>query len=117
MQTNNKINIATFDEYQAAANKTAIYPKERGLEYCILGLAGEAGECAGKFSKVIRDNNGVLSLEYRTALIKELGDVFWFCAQACKELNIDMHEVASLNIEKLQDRQKRGVLQGSSDNR
>lgn len=32
----------TFDEYQTAAMRTAIYPP--GLTYPVLGLAGEAGE-------------------------------------------------------------------------
>ena len=51
----------TNDEYLQFTRTTAIYPKDRELEYLGLGLASEAGEVCGKLKKVIRDDNGVLS--------------------------------------------------------
>ena len=48
---------------------------------------------------------------------KELGDVLWYVANLCSDLEISMEEVAIKNIEKLQDRKERNVIHGSGDNR
>ncbi len=45
----------TATEYQIRAAETAIFPKEKALEYITLGLCGEAGEIANKVKKLIRD--------------------------------------------------------------
>ena len=107
----------TFDYYQQESKKTAIYPKERGLEYVLLGLAGECGEILNKYKKVIRDFNGVLTEEKRNEMKKELGDIIWYLSQLCTELNCDFDKVAEENLNKLFSRKKRGVLGGSGDNR
>lgn len=104
-------------EYQSATAKTAIYPTQSALAYLALGLAGEAGEVAGKVSKVIRDNNGNLTSESNLQLKKEVGDCLWFISQLCNEYGWTLEELFDLNISKLFDRQKRGVLGGSGDNR
>ena len=44
----------TFDDYQKAAETTAIYSKKTALEYLSLGLAAEAGEVAGHIAKYYR---------------------------------------------------------------
>ena len=67
--------------------------------------------------KVIRDDEGILSDERRAAMSKELGDVLWYVAQLASELELDLDEVASENLEKLFSRQRRGVLSGSGDDR
>ena len=46
-----------FNEYQEQTALTAKYPKEKALDYCTLGLVGEAGEIANKVKKVIRIKN------------------------------------------------------------
>lgn len=108
----------TFEEYQAEARKTAIYPNiDNNYIYPTLGLAGEAGEVAEKIKKVIRDNEGIVSEEKKAEITKELGDVLWYVANLSKELGISLEEVAAKNIEKLQSRQKRDELHGSGDNR
>ena len=50
-----------LDNYQSKAMETAIYPEKIGLQYTILGLAGEAGEVANLYKKVLRDHNGNIS--------------------------------------------------------
>jgi len=35
----------------------------------------------------------------------------------CRDLNVDMQDIANNNIKKLKDRQERGVLSGSGDKR
>jgi len=107
-----------IDEYQQEARKTAIYPNiGSNYVYPTLGLCGESGEVAEKIKKVIRDNNGVISDEIKEALRKELGDILWYIANLSSELNINMSSIASLNIQKLKDRQERNKLKGSGDNR
>lgn len=112
-------NQKTFlDEYEELINATAIYPAEKGIEYVTLGLVGEAGEIANKIKKVIRDSNGVISNELRSALIDEAGDVQWYLiALVCKELNCTFEEMLRRNMDKLYARKAKGTIQGSGDNR
>lgn len=114
--------LTSFNEYAEETDKTAVYPDAGtgtldAVLYVGLGLAGEAGEVANKIKKILRDDDGEVT-EERIAQIKgELGGVLWYWARLCIELEIDPDEVAVDNIETLLDRQKRGVLKGSGDNR
>ena len=104
-----------LNDYQIQANETAIYPK--GLNYPILGLAGEAGEICNKYKKILRDKEGETDVNDIDQLAKELGDVLWYVAQIATELGTDLETVARVNIMKLGDRKERGVLGGSGDDR
>lgn len=107
-------------EYQVEANKTAIYPTHMGIEYCALGLVGEAGEVAGKIKKRLRDGNSWTPAEWeanRGAILDEIGDVLWYCSQLASEFNGDLGAIMERNLQKLADRQERNVLGGSGDNR
>ena len=107
-----------FEDYQKLTGETAIYPgRGSNYTYPVLGLAGESGEVAEKFKKLIRDKNGVMDDEFKAAVKKELGDVLWYVSAICSELNLSMNDVAEANIEKLFGRKERGTLQGSGDNR
>jgi NTP pyrophosphatase (non-canonical NTP hydrolase) len=107
-----------FTDYQTKSRATAKYPAiGHAVIYPTLGLVNEAGEVAGKIKKVFRDKNGEISPETREALKGELGDVLWYLAQTCTELDISLDEVAESNITKLLDRQARGKIQGDGDNR
>ena len=112
-----------FNEYQEGTAKTAIYPGAgnapsiEGLSYVALGLAGEAGELCNKVKKVMRDNSGEITAEVREKLRDELSDVLWYASQFATEIGAYLSDVAQSNLEKLADRAKRGVLQGSGDNR
>jgi NTP pyrophosphatase (non-canonical NTP hydrolase) len=111
-----------FNEYQLAAGETASYPdKGDNLIYPALGLAGEAGEAADKVKKFWR-NQGItasrgLSYDDRLSLIKEIGDALWYIAALATELQIDLEDVAMINIAKLQDRKARNVIKSEGDNR
>lgn len=107
-----------FKEYEVAAAKTAVYPNRgNNIVYAALGLTGEAGEVAEKVKKSIRDDEGVLTDKRAKQLQKELGDVLWYVAAMCHELGMDMESVALKNLDKLQDRQERGKIQGDGDSR
>lgn len=106
-----------FNKYQKLAWKTAQYPNAgNNIYYPALGL-GEAGEIQNKVKKIMRDHNNRITPEMRAALKKEIGDLIWYVAAMCTELGIGMDDVASENIEKLADRQQRGVIKGSGDDR
>lgn len=107
-----------FTDYQQKSRATAKYPViGHRVIYPTLGLVNEAGEVAGKIKKIFRDKDGVISEAEKEALKSELGDVLWYIAQVCSELNLSLDEVAQANIEKLLDRQARGKIQGDGDNR
>lgn len=77
-----------------------------------LGLVGEAGEVAEKIKKRFRD--GKLD---RDAVQKELGDVLFYWAALHNLLGLCPDHTIDVNINKLTDREARGVLRGSGDNR
>lgn len=107
-----------LNEYQKMASKTAIYPEEHELTYAALGLAGEAGEVANKVKKLIRDGIDPDTYDAKRAEIAdEVGDVLWYIAALCKDLRVDLEDVARGNLHKLADRQRRGKLQGQGDKR
>lgn len=106
-----------FNEYQQKATEFAIFPKEFGLIYPILGLCGETGEVAEKFKKVIRDEGGWMDEQKTQEFAKELGDVLWYLAAIAQGLGLSLESIANTNIEKLESRRSRNVLKGSGDNR
>ena len=110
----------TMNEYQADMAHTAIYKDK--IIYPAFGLVNEDGEVAGKIKKIMRDEQVsvegfVLTDKQRAAVAAELGDVLWYVAALAKDLNVSLNEVAKMNIDKLHDRQKRGVIGGSGDDR
>jgi len=106
-----------FYSYQALAAETAIYDEKYRLMYPAMGLAGEVGEVLNKVKKIYRDDDGHVTIEQREDLAKEIGDVFWYLAALCTDLDISMADAANGNVHKLFDRKERGVLSGSGDNR
>lgn len=106
----------TLNEYMQAALETAVYPKEYRIIYPALGMTGEAGEVADKVKKVIRDY-GSFTDERKREIVKEIGDVMWYCATLANDLGYSLEEVGFMNIMKLKSRKERGVIGGSGDNR
>ncbi len=106
----------TLNEYQRATAKTVIYPHENAIDYCILGLCSEAGELAGKRKKQIRDGE-ITDDELAAELAAELGDLLWYVVRLAAELDWTLESIAVSNLYKLADRQRRGVIGGSGDER
>ena len=107
-----------FNDYQTKSRKTAGYPAiGHAVIYPTLGLVNEAGEVAGKIKKVFRDKGGEINNETKSALKAELGDVLWYIAQICTELDLSLDEVAEYNLEKLYSRLERGKIRGDGDDR
>ena len=119
-------NSIGLDAYQEMAVATAIYPNNARVIlnngdtvaiYPFLGLCEEAGECAGKVKKVLRDSDGLVTEERRLELMHELGDTLWYLANCANELGYPLSYIARMNIQKLHDRKQRNTLQGDGDNR
>lgn len=109
-----------FLDYQHETAKTAVYPASTTIEalsYVTMGLCGEAGEIANKVKKCLRDEGGAVTMNKKSELADELGDVLWYVSQLAKELGFNLEAVAKRNVDKLAGRAERGTLQGSGDNR
>lgn len=111
-----------FQEYSKIAISTladdhAFGDIDAKLMAQVLGLGGEAGEIMEKFKKILRDKQGKISIEERAEIIKELGDILWYVNSVAYLLGSSLEEVATVNNQKLLDRQKRGRLRGNGDNR
>jgi NTP pyrophosphatase (non-canonical NTP hydrolase) len=110
--------MTSFDEYQKAAEETAVYPGTYNLTYPTLGLAGEAGEVCEKVKKYIRgDYENMPRKEFVDMLKKEMGDVLWYLSAIATDLGISLEEVAVVNIEKLHSRKDRNKIKGDGDDR
>ena len=102
--------MINFEEYQAEASATALYPRRMSnLEYPTLGLAGEAGEVANIVKKIQRDYGGVINDEIRGKLKDELGDVLWYISACADELGLTLTDIAEFNLQKLAKRHNRAA--------
>lgn len=113
----------TFDDYQKQAISTDTFGGERpdvpsmAFMSKVLGLAGEAGEVAEKFKKILRDKQGKITDSDKQEITKELGDVLWYTSAIATYLGVPLQEVADKNLTKVLSRKSRGVSNGSGDNR
>lgn len=92
---------ATFEEYQKAANRTA---KPCPLIYTSNALAGEVGEVCNEVKKWARDDKQVMTYERQEKIAHELGDCLWYLTQLAQDIGYDLHDIAAMNIAKLQAR-------------
>ena len=112
----------SFYEYEEAAMNHAIY--DNNLIYPVLGLVSECGEVADKVKKLMRDDeieivDPILDLDadQRKSIALELSDVLWYLTAAAADIGYDLEEIATLNIDKLDSRKRRGRIRGSGDYR
>ena len=108
-----------LNEYQKRALETAIYNPKHKIIYPALGLGEEAGEVLGKIKKWLRgdDGEGGMSAERKQALKEEMGDVLWYLSVLAHDLDLELNDIAQVNVDKLKSRKERGVLKGDGDKR
>ena len=97
---------------QFVEDKVFTKGRERLVENT-LGLVGESGEVAEKIKKVFRDK-GKFSDE---DVLKELGDVLFYVVALSNIFGGNLKKTMEMNMAKLDDREQRGKLKGSGDNR
>ena len=105
----------TINEYQQLAMRTR-NPKMDEKDILInsaMGLCGEAGEVCDLVKKHIFHGHEL----DRAALIKELGDVAWYLAEAAEAIGCSLEEILQANIDKLKSRYPEGFSQERSQNR
>jgi len=109
----------TFDEYQKLAMTTKIADPVAKVDRAVLalGIAGEAGEVADKYKKILGYFDGKLTSKDKQELNKEIGDVLWYLATFAESLGLDLGDIAEQNLAKLSDRKKRNVQRAEGDNR
>ena len=73
------------------------------LDTAFTGLCSESGE-ANDLVKKLKFHGKEWTPEIREHLIRELGDVIWYWAQACLALDIDPEDVLIANVKKLEAR-------------
>lgn len=125
-----------LNEYQNRAMQTCMSTSDN-LLYMLTNLMGEVGEFAGKIAKHVRkgqlfvvttdgrdDEGNILhshvmniSDNEKMDLAYELGDCLWQLAGLCHVMGISLDRIAILNLEKLASRKRRGVIDGSGDER
>jgi NTP pyrophosphatase (non-canonical NTP hydrolase) len=120
------------EEYKEIIQSVSIYPTgdcvvkaDNGDEitvflqeqYLVPALAGEVGELTSIYAKLFRDKKGDIQDEDIDNILKELGDILFMLTSLADVYGCSLSEVASFNAAKLLDRQKRGKIQGSGDNR
>ena len=128
-----------LNEYQDRAMSTCM-PSCNNISYMLLNLVAEVGEFSGKLAKAIRkgqvaigglspDNKNKLTipsgpqeldfdvLAFDKELQKEAGDILWQFAGLCRVMGWRLEKVGVGNLEKLADREQRGVIDGDGDNR
>mgnify|MGYP003301336164 CR=1 FL=1 len=92
----------TPNEYQKEALRTAptYLNTDMLLMNGVLGLNGEAGECADLVKKAMFHGH-TLDHEH---LAKELGDVAWYLAVTAYVLGFDLEDILEMNVAKLRAR-------------
>lgn len=105
----------TINEYQQQAMRT-LNPElnqKDVLVNSVMGLCGESGEAIDIVKKWLMQGHE-LDKEH---LIKELGDVAWYLAEASTALDVPLETVFQANLDKLDKRFPNGFDSGDSIHR
>lgn len=104
-----------INEYQKLAMRT-LNPKIEKKELILnasMGLCGESGEVIDLVKKHLFQGHDLDDEK----IIKELGDVAWYLAEAATALNVNLSEILEKNIKKLENRFPDGFNSNRSINR
>lgn len=95
-----------INEYQKSAMNTLnpMLDKKDVLINSVMGLCGESGEAIDIVKKWLMQGHE-LDKEH---LIKELGDVAWYLAEAATALDVPLETILRGNLDKLQKRYPNG---------
>ena len=104
-------------EYTNQAQQFALFPLDNsGWDYVLSALPEELGEFSAIFAKNARKGKGrVLTEEQRKQALSELGDLCWNLALASKLLGSNLGAVMEYNINKLEERKRANVIEGSGE--
>ena len=103
------------DDYQQEA-MTLLNPaltEKDVLMNALMGLCGESGEAIDVMKKRLFQGHPL----DRAKLLKELGDVAWYLAEAATGLGVPLSEILQGNLDKLHARYPQGFDTKRSQNR
>ena len=100
----------TVNDYQRQAMRTLnpALGKKDVLINSVMGLCGEAGEAIDIVKKWLAQGH---------ELVRELGDVAWYLAEAATALDVPLEDVLQANLDKLQKRFPEGFNASASVHR
>lgn len=106
---------------QSARTATADYraigarltPQAIDLLHAAMGLSTEANEVVDQMKKVLFYGKPL----DQTNIKEELGDLMFYMAMICRELDLSFEELATINIEKLKKRYPDGFSEERATNR
>lgn len=103
------------NDYQKLAMRTLNHEidKKELILNAAMGLCGESGEVIDLVKKHLFQGHDLDDEK----LIKELGDVAWYLAEAATALNVNLSEILEKNIKKLENRFPDGFNSNRSINR
>ncbi len=98
----------TINEYQKLAMKTLNQELSNKdiLINSVMGLSGETGEVSDIVKKWLFHGHELKKDE----LVKELGDIAWYLAEAATALDVPLENVFEANIDKLRKRYPKGYF-------
>ncbi len=89
----------TLDDYQRESATTDVEGTNDDLLTLLLGMAGEVGALIAEYKKKRRPD-GVTYTGFEEVVKTELGDILWYLAALARRVNINLNDVATLNLEK-----------------
>jgi len=97
-----------LNEYQRRANRTDQRPgrvAEEGddvLAFPLMGIASEVGSLVTQYKKRIRDGESHSLFTDRVS--EKLGDILWYVSNFAHKADIELGEVAALNLKRIEER-------------
>jgi NTP pyrophosphatase (non-canonical NTP hydrolase) len=100
------------DMYQTLAAEFSLVSGDAAPLQAALGVAEEAGEVAGLFKRLFREDYPEVPSE---KLAEELGDLIWYVAELARVSGLSLSDIMSGNIAKLERRKAAGNIRGTGD--
>ena len=97
------MNVNEYQQEAMTLLNPDIVPRDVLLN-ALMGLCGESGEAIDLMKKHLFQGHEL----DRDKLIKELGDVAWYLAEAATGLGVDLSEIMQRNLDKLHARYPQG---------
>ena len=89
-----------INEYQAQIRNFAMYPKELGPYYTILGVTSETGNLANKLKELLNENKNGLDDKDKGKIAISIGDIMFWLSSMASDLGLEFDEIIALNLRK-----------------
>lgn len=90
----------SLEAYQAAAHLYASRSPLR-LMYSIIGLSAQAGSIASQHRHAYRIHGGVTNVDVQKIAVT-LGDALWYIADIASALNLELDQIAGMNLDRIE---------------